>query len=232
MQRSLVAAVGLLLTLAARSEAQATPLYSLTIQDVGAGVSQTESGTGTVSYSGNIGGFSITALNVTDLNPTNPMDVDFGSQDIFSANGADTLKVYVTVSDLTTPLPSMLTIGTTSQANFQGSKLMGWSSQTYFDPNNDTGTAGLVDRLSGSSGGIVTNGFLTTTAGQTMLTETPFSYTVEFTLKFLTSEFANGAGASTDIILAEPSSWLSLIIGFAVIVLLRVGRMARRTGLA
>jgi hypothetical protein len=66
-----------------------------------------------------------------------------------------------------------------------------------------------------------------------MLTESPFSYTVEFTLKFLTNEFANGAGASTEIILAEPSSWLSLFIGFAVIVLLRVGRMARqRTGTA
>jgi hypothetical protein len=223
----LVIAAGLVLTLATRSVALATPLYSLTIEDVGAGVSQTESGTGTVSFSGNIGGFSITALNVTDLSPTNPMDVDFGSQDIFSADGADTLRVYVTVSDLTSPLPSMLTIGTTSQANFQGSKLMGWSSQTYFDPNNDTGVAGLVDHLSGSGGGVVTNGFLTTTSGQTMLTSSPFSYTVEYTLKFLTNEFANGAGASTDIILAEPSSWLSLFIGLGVMVLLRFGRVTR-----
>jgi hypothetical protein len=205
----------------AGSGAFGDPIYTLTLQDSAGSVTQTDNGTGTVSYSGTLGGFSISAMSVTDLNPTNPLDVAFGSQDIFSATGSDTLHVFVTVSNLTASVPTMMTIGTTSQANFQGGVIAGWSSQTYYDPGDHTGTAGLVDLLSNRGGGIVKNGFLTTAEGSTMLTGSPFSYTVEYSLKLMKNEFANGAGATTDVVLAEPGSLLVLMGGVAMVGLLR-----------
>jgi len=203
------------------SGALANPVYTLTIQDSAGSVTNTDNGTGTISYSGTLGGFSISAMSVTNLNATNPLDVAFGSQDIFSATGSDTLNVFVTVSNLPASAPTMLTIGTTSQANFQGSRILGWSTQTYFDPGNHTGTAGLVDPLSGDSGGLVRNGFLTTTEASTLLTSSPFSYTVEYSLKLLASEYANGAGASTDVVLSEPGSLIVLMAGLSLVGIMR-----------
>jgi hypothetical protein len=223
MHKFLILPVATLGWLVAGSGAFGDPIYTLTIEDSAGSVTQTDGGTGTISYSGTLGGFSISAMSVTDLNPTNPLDVAFGSQDIFSATGSDTLHVFVTVSNLTAPLPSMFTIGTTSQANFQGGVLLGWTSQTYYDPNDDTGQAGLVNLLSSSTGHAVKNGFLSSTMASTTLTGSPFSYTVEYSLQMLKNEFANGAGASTDVILAEPGSLLVLMAGVGW-----VGFMRRR----
>jgi hypothetical protein len=216
-----VVPVAALAWLVAGSGAFANPVYTLTIEDSAGSVTNTDNGTGTISYSGTLGGFSISAMSVTDLNPVNPLDVAFGSQDIFSATGSDTLHVFVTVSNLTDSAPTMLTIGTTSQANFQGGRILGWSSQTYFDPGDHTGTAGLVNLLSGDSGGLVRNGFLATTEGSSMLTTSPFSYTVEYSLTLLANEFANGAGASTDVVLSEPGSLIVLMAGIALVGLMR-----------
>jgi hypothetical protein len=205
----------------AGSAAFGDPIYTLTLEDSAGSITQTDNGTGTVSYSGTLGGFTISAMSVTDLNPTNPLDVAFGSQDIFSATGSDTLHVFVTVSNLPASVPTMMTIGTTSQANFQGGAILGWTSQTYFDPNNETGPAGLVDLLSSANGGVVHNGFLMTSMGSTMLQDSPFSYTVEYSLKLMKNEYANGAGASTDVILAEPGSLLVLMAGVTLVGLMR-----------
>jgi hypothetical protein len=188
------------------SAAFADPTYSLTLQDVGTGTSITESGTSQVTYSGTLGNFTIEDLSIADLNPVNTYDVGFDSQDIFKAGGSDTLNVFVTVSNLTAPVPSSLWIGTTTSANFEASSVQGWLSSTYFDPNNDTGIAGLVDLLSTSSGGVTANQFFSTTSGATELTSGPFSYTVEFSLDLLTNEFADGAGATTDVLVPEPAS--------------------------
>jgi hypothetical protein len=214
-------AVAAMAWLGAGSAALANPAYTLTIQDSAGSTTQTDNGTGTISYSGTLGGFTISAMSVTDLSTTNPLDVAFGSQDIFSATTSDTLNVYVTVSNLPASAPTMLTIGTTSQANFQGSRILGWSTQTYFDPGNRTGIAGTADLLSGESGGLVRNGFLTTTEASALLTSSPFSYTVEYSLRLMANEYANGAGASTDVILSEPGSLIVLMAGLSLVAIMR-----------
>jgi hypothetical protein len=222
MHRFLMVPVAALGWLVAGSGAFGNPVYTLTIEDSAGSVTQTDNGTGTVTYSGTLGGFSISSMSVTDLNPTNPLDVAFGSQDIFSATGSDTLHVFVTVSNLPAPVPTMMTIGTTSQANFQGSKILGWSTQTYYDPNDETGPAGVVDLLSTAGGGVSKNGFLNTSMGTTLLDASPFSYTVEYSLQLLKNEFANGAGATTDVILAEPGSWRVFVAGLLFVGLMRL----------
>ncbi len=198
---------------AAGTTAYADPVYTLVLQDSGGTSTQTDNGTGLITYTGTLGGFSISSMAVQDLNTGNPYDVAFGSQDIFKASGSDVLHVFVTVSNLTSALPGSMTIGTTSSANFQGSKIMAWSTQTYFDPGNHTGTAGLVDLLSTSSGGPLKNSFSSSTDGTTAIAANPFSYTVEFTLNLLTNEFANAAGATTDVTLPEPGSGPAVLGG-------------------
>jgi len=213
-----VAALGWLV---AGSGAFGNPVYTLTIADSAGSTSVTDNGTGSITYSGTLGGFSISAMSVTDLNPTNPLDVAFGSQDIFSATGSDILHVYVTVSNLPAPVPTMMTIGTTTQANFQGSRILGWTTQTYYDPHDETGMLGTVNLLSTAHGGAVNNGFLMTSTGSTLLDTSPFSYTVEYSLQLFKNEFANGAGATTDVILAEPGSWLVFLSGASLVGLMR-----------
>ena len=215
------------------SGASADPVYTLVLQDSGGTITQTDNGTGVVTYSGTLGGFSISAMSVQDLNPTNPLDVAFGSQDIFKASGSDALHVYVTVSNLASPLPGSMMIGTSSSANFQGSKISAWSTQTYFDAGDHTGTAGLVSLLSSSSGGPVKNSFGSTTDGTTLIAANPFSYTVEFTLNLLTNEFANGAGATTDVILTEPPCGPAMLGGgLGLMMLMRfAGKRRRKEGL-
>jgi hypothetical protein len=221
MQKFLTVGGAIVGFLAAASAARGNPVYTLTLQDSGGTISQTDNGTGVITYSGTLGGFTISDMTVQDLSQTNPLDVDFGSQDIFKATGADSLKVFVTVSNLPATVPAAMTIGTTSQANFEGSHIMGWSAQTYYDPGNDTGLAGLVDLLSKASGGSEKNGFLKTSTGTTMLTGSPFSYTVEYVLDLQSNQFANGAGSSTDVLLPEPGSALLLMAGLASLGLIR-----------
>ncbi len=223
MQKFMMSGVTLGFLMAA-STAHGNPVYTLTLEDSAGTITQTDNGTGAITYSGTLGGFTISDMTVQDLSQTNPLDVDFGSQDIFKAAGADSLKVFVTVSNLPASIPSSLTIGTTSQANFQGSHIMGWSSLTYYDPGDDTGLAGLVDLLSSASGGIEKNGFLKTVAGTTMLTGSPFSYTVEYMLDLQSNQFANGAGASTDVLLPEPGSAMLLMAGVAALIQVRSRR--------
>ncbi len=181
----------------------ADPIYTLTISDSAGSVTTTDGGTGQISYTGTLGGFTINNLSITDINPLNPFDVAFGSQDIFKASGSDTLNVFVTVSNLTALIPSSLWIGTTSSANFENGAIQAWSTETYFDP---TGQGLLSQLISSSSGGITPNSFTSSTAGSTSLSSNPFSYTVEFSLNLLTDEFANGAGATTDVLVPEPAS--------------------------
>ena len=227
------ALTGAVATPALWSSALADPVYTLVLQDSGGTITQTDNGTGLVTYTGKLGGFSISSMSVQDLNPTNPFDVAFGSQDIFSATGSDALHVYVTVSNLTSPLPGSMMIGTSSSANFQGSKISAWSTQTFFDAGDHTGTAGLVSLLSSSSGGPVKNSFGSTTDGYTLIAANPFSYTVEFTLSLLSNEFANGAGATTDVILEEPACGPAMLGGGLGLVLLMrfAGRRRRKEGL-
>jgi hypothetical protein len=198
-------------------QALADPVYTLYVQDSAGIVSGTDNGTGKISYSGTLGGFTITDLSVADLNPTNPYDVAFSSQDIYSATASDTLNIYVQVSNLTSPV-GPVSIGTTASANFQGGAIQGWSTETYFDPAGNTGVAGLNELLSSASGGYTTNVFTNTSAGSSAATTSPFSYTVEFSLDLLTDEFANAAGASTDvhipnIAVQEPASVAVLSVG-------------------
>jgi hypothetical protein len=200
------------------TSAMADPVYTLTIEDSAGSVSATDNGTGQISYTGSLGGFTINNLSVTDINPLNPYDVAFGSQDIFKASGSDTLNVFVTVSNLTAPVPSSLWIGTTSSANFENGSIQGWSTKTYFDPT-DMGT--LAQLLSSSSGGATVNSFASSTAGSTSLSANPFSYTVEFSLNLLTDQFANGAGATTDVLVPEPASAALLAAGLLGIAVVR-----------
>lgn len=196
----------------------ADPIYTLTIQDSAGSTTTTDNGTGQITYTGTLGGFTINNLSVTDVNPTNPFDVGFGSQDIFHASGSDTLNVFVTVSNLTAPLPSSLWIGTTSSANFEDGSILGWSTKTYFDPTDQ----GLLTQLiSSSSGGVTTNSFSSSTAGSTTLSSNPFSYTVEFSLDLLTNEFANGAGATTDVLVPEPATAALFAAGLLSIAMIR-----------
>jgi len=200
------------------TSAMADPIYTLTIEDSAGSVTATDNGTGQITYSGTLGGFTINNLSVTDINPVNPFDVAFGSQDIFKASGNDTLNVFVTVSNLTAPVPSSLWIGTTSSANFENGSILGWSTKTYFDP---TGMGTLAQLLSSSSGGATANSFTSSSAGSTSLAANPFSYTVEFSLDLLTNQFANGAGATTDVLVPEPASAALLAAGLLGIAVVR-----------
>jgi hypothetical protein len=195
--------------------AKADPVYTLTIEDSAGSYTTTDNGTGQISYTGTLGGFTVNNLSVTDINPANPFDVAFGSQDIFKASGTDTLNVFVTVSNLTAPIPSSLWIGTTSSANFENGAIQGWATTTSF-------TAGAITQLlSSSSGGATANSFTSSTAGSTAMSASPFSYTVEFSLDLLTNEFANGAGASTDVLIPEPASFALLAAGLMGIAMVR-----------
>jgi opacity protein-like surface antigen len=194
--------------------AMADPVYTLTIEDSAGSYTTTDAGTGQISYTGTLGGFTVNDLTVTNINPVNPYDIAFGSQDIFKASGSDTLNVFVTVSNLTAPAPSSLWIGTTSSANFENGAIQGWATSTSY---TDGALSGL---LSSSSGGLTANSFTSSTAGATSLSTSPFSYTVEFSLNLLTDQFANGAGASTDVLIPEPASAALLaagLLGLAVV---------------
>jgi hypothetical protein len=208
--RALVACASLSAT-----AAMADPIYTLTIEDSAGKYTTTDGGTGQITYSGTLGGFTISNLSILDVNPTNPFDVGFGSQDIFKASGSDTLNIFVTVSNLVAPVPSSMWIGTTSSANFEDGAIQGWSTTTSFA---DGAVSGI---LSSSSGGATANGFTSSTAGSTSLTSSPFSYTVEFSLDLLTNEFANGAGATTDVLIPEPASAALLAAGLLGVAMLR-----------
>ena len=199
-------ALGFAVALGFSSHLAYATAYTLYIQDAAGIVSATDNGTGQIAYSGSLGGFTINNLSVTNNNPTNPFDVSFSSQDIFTAGSSDTLNVYVQVSDLQSPLPGTITIGTNSSANFQSSSIQGWSTKTYFDAGNHTGAAGLVDLLSFSSGGLTANSFSSSTSGRSAIASDPFSYTAEFSLNLSQNEFANAAGASTNVTLTVPTS--------------------------
>jgi len=200
------------------TSAMADPIYTLTIEDSAGSVTSTDNGTGQITYSGTLGGFTISNLSVQDINPLNPYDVGFGSQDIFKASGSDMLNVFVTVSNLTAPIPSSLWIGTTSSANFENGSILGWSTETYFDP---TGQGLLTQLISSSSGGLTANSFTTSTAGSTSLASNPFSYTVEFSLNLQTNQFANGAGATTDVLVPEPATAALLMAGMMSVAMIR-----------
>jgi hypothetical protein len=198
--------------------ALADPLYTLTLQDVGLGISSTQSALGGVNFNGSFGNFSIANLSASGLNPAVPFDMGLDSRDTFTGTGSDTLNVFVTVSNLTAPVPSLLTIGTAASANFEGSYINGWRTSTYVDPANQTGLAGMVDLLSRLSAGTTANSFDASTSGSMPLANTPFSYTIEYSLDFLTGEFAEGAGATTNVSLTsigEPASFA--ILGIAAL---------------
>jgi hypothetical protein len=207
--------------LASATPALADPTYTLTLEDVGTNTSSTYSGTGVVNFTGTIGNFQINGLQVNDGNPFNPVDLSFTSQSILAANGPDTLNAFVTVSNLSAPVPGTVWVGTTTTGAFENSAIQGWAESTYFDAKNDTTLpAALATLLSQSSGGYTVNAFTSTTSGSTAIVQDPYSYTIEFSLDLDNGQFDDGA-VTTDVVVPEPASFAMLAAGMLGLVMMR-----------
>jgi hypothetical protein len=206
---------------AGASPALADPTYTLTLEDVGTGVSTSESGTSLVTFNGTVGNFQINGLQINDGNPFNPVDLSFTSQSILASNGPDTLNAFVTVSNLSAPVPGTVWIGTTSTGAFENSAIEGWAESTYFDANNDTALpAALATLLSQSSGGYTVNAFTSTTSGSTAIVQDPYSYTIAFSLDLDNGQFDDGA-VTTDVVVPEPASFAMLAAGLLGLAMIR-----------
>lgn len=162
---------------------------------------------GPVSFIGAVGGYEINDIDGTDLTSTS---LNSNEQSASSKGTTDTLDIYVTVSDVTTPATAASFLSGLT-VNFLSK---GWTvTESTFEDNSNTvfGTATLL----------ATNSFAppgpdTFTKFTTVGLASPVSVTELYEVR--SNGFSGSANNTIDIsasVIPEPATWAMMLLGFA-----------------